>query len=426
MNPKIAQRMQHLAGFGRRGAAALLILTLALGLAACHRKTPEEMLTEASDLFRNRDIIGAEIKYEKILKQNPEGQYALAARHGLAVCYMADNQFDRGREEIDTLIKAVGPTTPDGLQFLYMKLNSFIVEKKPEKAIAEAQNTSSTMHAAPPEVRQQFQMMTAAVYTAAGKPDKANETYRQVIHDWPAIPELHMAALEGMVGEFQKKKQFDKAIAVYQEYLNTHPATKLKAELHFGIGFFQKQLGQPDKANASFDASEAELRQQIDKAMGAEAKGALLLKLTKVQQGRGNSAAANQTLERIAKEFPTHEMAIVARFNQAQLAMEAGKPADAISVLEGIIKGHPGTKYSSDANQWIQAIKAQSMKPTSGTLAMGRAAQTTQTTQTVRSAPVAPTTATAAKAAPAPKAAPAAATPATAPKAAAPAPGKAK
>lgn len=404
----------------RRGPGALLILVLGLGLAlagACHRKTPEEKLREAFELFQNRDILGAEMKYEDLLKKSPTGDVAQQARLGLATCFMQDNDFERGREQLDLTLKDMQTSHPQYLQVLAMKLQSYVYEKKPEKALAEAEATSTSLRAAPLELRQQFQLMLAEVCLANKKDDRAMAILNQVIEQWPDNPELHSEALDRMVWGPQQKKEFDKALVIYQNYLDKHPKTPLKADLLFGIGAYQRQLKQDDKAKESFDASEAELRQQVEKALGAEAKGQFTMKLARVQQGRGNLAGAKATLEKMSKDNQGSDMSVAAKFMLSDLAMADNKTSEAIGILQDVMKAKPETQAYYAAMQKIQQIQQYQMRmqamATSATLA--RAGMTTGTLATSGTLPqaavAAPTTATAAKT----EAAPAA--PAAAPKA---------
>lgn len=377
----------------RRGICLSLILVLGLGLGACRRKTPEEMLKEASDLFGNRDILGAEMKYEKILERNSEGELAAYARMGLANCYFADNDFARGREQCDIVLKMIGTKSPQYINVLDQKIGSFFREKKPEQAITAAIETSATLHGAPEPLRQEFQLMMAGIYLNNSKEDKTIEICNRAIHDWPDNSQLHLAALNLMTMGPQNRKDFTKAIGIYETFLKEHPKTTILPEIYFGIGFYQKNMNQPDKAKASFDLAEQDVQKQLAAALGAEAKGALLVKLSRIQQGRGNIPAARETLQRVVKEYPKTELSIQAQFLQAQMSLEENKPQDAIATLNQIIKDQPDSPAAMNASRGIQQIQAQAMRMTSGTLGMARTTTGTQTmaptsaTQASRPAP---------------------------------------
>lgn len=365
----------------RRGLAAALLVLLGAGLMACHRKTPDELLKEAQDLYLQRDVIGAEMKYEKILQGNPTGPIAAAARYQLAYCYLKENEFDRGREELDTLIKEIGLESPDCFDVIALKINSYVMEKKPEKAVDNALATSPTLRGAPEKLRQNFQLLLAGLYLNDNKDDKANVICQQIIQEWPNTPELHSAALALMVRSPQAKKEYAKALAVFQEYLKTHPATTLRAEILSDIGLYLKNMNETAKAKDSFDASEAEYRKQIAGALGASNKTTLMFKLSRTQQVRGNLDAARQTLQGVIKEFPNSDSEILAKFMLSEISMSEMKYPDAITVLQEIIKERPDSKEATTAGQWIEKIRAQSLRQTSGTLAMtsGTLARTTGT-----------------------------------------------
>ena len=400
-------RLLRLGNLIRRGVCLSLILALGLGLGACRRKTPEEMLNEARDLFGNRDILGAEMKYEKILERNPEGEFAAYAHMGLANCYFADNDFSRGREQCDIVLKAIGTKSPQYISVLDQKIASYFREKKPEQAIDAALATSATLHGAPEQLRQTLQLKLAEIYLANKKEDKAIEICTGAIHNWPDVPQLHLAALDVMSKGPQERKDFKKALGLYETYLKEHPKAEILPEIYFSIGSYLKELGQTAEANKSFDQSEQEVQTRLAAALGAETKGTLLFKLSRIQQGRGNIPAARVTMGRVVKDFPKSEIGFQAQFmlvrmsleegktqdavtalNQiikdnpksevgiqaqfflAQVLLESGKPQDAIGTLNLIIKDQPDSQAAYNAYRGIQQIQAQAMRMTSGTLGM--------------------------------------------------------
>jgi hypothetical protein len=118
----------------KRTTKLLLALCLSLTL-ACQRKTPDEILDEANRLYQQKDILSASMKYEELIKRFPQSKEAGQARMGRAMCSLMDKDFEKGREQLADAIKGFGgPQTPEGFRGELMRLNTFIMEKRPKEA----------------------------------------------------------------------------------------------------------------------------------------------------------------------------------------------------------------------------------------------------------------------------------------------------
>lgn len=371
----------------------LLVGVLAVGCA----KKPEELIAEAQKAMQSRDFITAETKLEKLIEQQPANKNLLLnGRIMLARCYAEDQDFERARKQVDEFIQAVGgPATKEGFQALGLKMDFYIADKKPEKALDEALKTSDTLGAKMPAAAQQaLQLRIAQIYMANKKPDKALAVAQSVITRWSDDKNsmLHLDALNLMGQIYAKQKDSKKALEIHQAYLNTHPNSPVKWRVLFSIGSLERRMGMNPEAKASLDACEEALRQQYAKALGADEKGSLLLQLAQVQQARSNFDGARQTLKKVATDFPTSPMHIEAKLSLAQVLMLEQKPGEAIATLQEVVKENPNSQAAAMAQNGIKqitAIKAQ-LKKTSGTL-------TTQTTGTLQTqGAVRPTSGTAA------------------------------
>lgn len=354
-----------------RGRYLLLALLLGGLLAVgCHRKTPEESLAEATELLKGQDILSAEMKLEDLLKNNPTPEVEVTARKYLAICYIKDHEFDRGREELDKAIKlAGGPQSEVGFEALGMKLSSYLEEKKPEAALKLALETSDTLRTAPPELRQKIQFAVAQMYLVNKQEDKAREIYQRMLAQNPKNPQVEMGALQQIARIYEQKKESPKAIALYQDYVSRHPDSPIRAEALRHIGAMQKQLGQAAESSKSYDASEAEINKQLAKMAKADDKAQGMLELADVQYERGNVAETSKTLSLLLSKYPVSRYRPIARVHTAELELINKRPDKAIAILQEVVRENPNTQPAAQAQQFIQKIQVMMAQPeTSGTL----------------------------------------------------------
>jgi outer membrane protein assembly factor BamD (BamD/ComL family) len=334
-------------------------------LAVGCQKKPEKLLSEASELFRNKDLLGAEQKYQTVIERFPQSKEAQMAYLALAQCYASEKEFGLACEQLDKYIKLVGgPQTKEGFNALNLKLGIYFKgEGKPEKALTEALATSGTLRTAPEEARQSIQITVARLYQENKQEEKAAQLNRAIIEQWPTNSRIQMEALEGLVHAYNQKnpkRDIKKVVEIYRDYLDKHPQSPIKPAVLFKMGaYYKDELKEPKLANEAFDATEKELNARIEKALGADEKGGLMMQLASEQQLRGNAGGAKQTLESIIKKYPASRVMHAARMQMVGMAMQANNPDEAITILKQVIKENPNTPLASEAAQNIKDIQAQ-------------------------------------------------------------------
>lgn len=356
----------------------IVVLSLLLGLlvVGCQKKTPEKLLSEASELVRNQDLLGAEQKYQTVIERSPKSKEAQIAHLALARCYTNEKEFGLAREQLDQYIKLVGgPQTQEGFNALNMKLEIYVKgEKKPEKALSEALATSNTLRTAPEEARQSIQIILARLYRENKQEKNAAQLNHAILEQWPKNSAIQLEALDGLVYPYSQKDQkrdIRKVVGIYQDYLNKYPQSPIKPIVLFGIGaYYQNDLKEQKLADEAFNASEKEFEVRIEKALGADDKGELMIQLAKEQRFRGNTEGAKQTLSSVIKKFPASQAKPAAQMQLVDMAMRDNNPKQAIALLEEMIKENPNSRMAGMAAQGIQQIREmmQKAKTTTNTL----------------------------------------------------------
>ena len=343
--------------FAARIRFALFTL-LSLCVLGCASKNPEEILQEAANLYKSRDIEGAEIKYEEFLDRYPDSELAPQAHMGLAVCYFGQQQFERCREELNRTVQAAGgPQTPMGFQAAGLRIETHKAEKNFEAALADGLKTSDSLRNAPDEARQMLQMKISELYLANDQEESAMEIFRYWLEDGPSIEKYDRPVLDGMVRIYVKRNELDNAIGVYQDYLKRYPDCSFKGAILFGIGVFGKQMGQEKEATAAFDASEAEYQHRIERAPGADEKADLLLQLSRLRSVRGDNQGSREALLTVVDNYPLSQFRPHAMMFLTENALADNQFDQALMYLEQITKEYPNERMAYQAAMQIQQIK---------------------------------------------------------------------
>jgi len=152
-------------------------------------------------------------------------------------------EFDRGREQLDKVIKMAGGPQSEIAAGCQQEAEQLPGEKKPELALKDAWRPP--LPCARPRPRfAKVPICRRPVVPGQQTEDKARGVYEQILAQSPKDPQLEMGALEQIAKIYEQKKESPKAVALYQEYLNKHPDSPIRAEALAHIGAMQKQLGQ--------------------------------------------------------------------------------------------------------------------------------------------------------------------------------------
>ncbi|MCE5229627.1 tetratricopeptide repeat protein [bacterium] len=378
--------------FIRTGRLALIAaMACLLMLAGCAKKTADEMLQEGDQLLGQKNLLEAEIKYEDVLDRYPDNETAYGHAHmGLAMVYGAQRNYQREREEYNTLIKKVGgPATQQGWAIYCQKLQSYINEGKPAEALRETLETSGTFKSAPAEAKYAYQGTLANLYLSNNETTKALEIFNTLSVDGVNDPGAQYDILVQRSSVYMRDKAWPKVIEADEAYLKRFPKSPMKSKVLFHLGTTYEQLKDKAKAGEAFDQAVAAAKEAFDKAVSADEKCDNLVQLAGIYQYRQDLAMAEKYMDQVIKEYPLSQLRITAMFGKAQIAMERKDPKAALAILGEINRLYPNSQASLAAEKRAREIQAE-LHATTGTLTRARVGATTGTA----AAETAPTTGT--------------------------------
>jgi TolA-binding protein len=391
------------------GGLWCVLAVLAAMPAGCAKKSPKELLDQAKVMMQNRDIYGAEMQFQKIAEQYPESKEAVFARMGLVECYRLTKDYGSAFEQLDALMTILGgPQTADGYQALMMKIQLFGDERKYGEAIKLVEETSPTLKGAPLGRRMHLAMVLGRLYLHDNQRPRAQALALRLLDTVADKPEAHGNALKLIAMTHDQPEDQDKLIGIYQDYLKRFPQSDFRPDVLIATGHLYRTKGQTDEANRLYDQAETLLKTQLEKALGAEAKSTLLMKLAGMYQFRAEPDKARKVLERIANDYKGGPLAGQALLALASMDHAAGLLDAAAEKFKHVLAEYPESGLAQQAMQGLQMLQQPRptsetqtrVAPTSPTLGTTRATTVKPIVPTVQATPIAPATPTTHKATP--------------------------
>lgn len=374
-----------------------LILLAAMALAmlsGCAKKTAEEMLADADALFRQGNLLEAELKFEDVIDKFPNNETAYYTGNlGLAMVYAQERKFDEQRKIYDKLLKkGGGPAASNMNWMLYcQKLDSYMAEGKRAEALRETIETSSTFKTAMPEAKMAFQGTLASLYAANNQTTTALAILDNLSTHGLQDPQQQYGVLENKKQLLEPMKDWRALVAAHEDYLKRFPDSPAKGNIQLQIArYYKENLNEPAKADEAFNAAAKSFQQIYDKGISADEKSDALLRLGSVYHIRGDYDTAEKHYDRLIKEFPINDRALTAMSFKAELALGRNNPQKAIEILNEMGRVFADRVDSRAIQARIDSIKA-ATATTTGTQARRETAPTTGTTN--QNAPTSPTAA---------------------------------
>ncbi len=360
----------------------LAAMAVAMLLAGCAKKTPEDMLADADELIRQRNWLEAELKFEDLIERYPNNETAYYDGHlGLAMVYGAQNKFDEQRKVYDKMIKKEGGAAANNTAWMIYcrKLNSYVAEGKRAEALRETIETSATFQNKSPEAQMAFQGTLAGLYAANNQTTTALAVLDNLSRYGLKDPQQQFGVLESKRKLLETDKDWQKIVDATESYLKQFPDSPYAGTLLMQNGrYYQDNLHNEAKANEAFDAAAKAIAQVYEKAISADEKCDALVRLGGLYHIRGDYDKAEQYYNQLIKEFPINRLAVMAASGKVELALARHQPQKAIDLLTEM-----GRVYAELIDQRaiaarINQIKAQ-MGATTGTQTRLETAPTTGT-----------------------------------------------
>ncbi|MDA0989721.1 MAG: tetratricopeptide repeat protein [Verrucomicrobia bacterium] len=288
-----SQEAQLRAAWAQQNSGAheqALIATTANMNAAEAATRPDWLYLRANcqrQLAQNREAIAT---YESLLKLQPDGRLATAARHEIAVCWFRDGRF---REAIDAA--RVVTITDANAKDLYW--------------------------------------LQAEAHAAVGAIDDAITFYRHVVDKFPTSS-IAGDALYRLAYHQQRQGDYGKAAVRYRQLAADYAQHELATQALFAAAYC---LNENSETAAAVDAWRAFA---ANHAADPHVEEALYRQgLAEIRLDR--SADAQQTLGALLTRFPSSPFAPDGHFWLGMLALNAGKPGDAEAAFRRALAANP-------------------------------------------------------------------------------------
>ncbi len=298
-----------------RTDAICIFLVLVIGLTAC-AQSPEELMASAQEAVADGDYRTASIHLRNLLQSEPDNVDARLALGEVALITgdiaSAEKELKRARdlgagtEQVSELL----------IQALF-ELNRFqeVVDEIAATGMAETEMPASML------------LLRGHSYQRLGKPDAAEQSFSTLIAARPDQPEGYAALAELMIatGRLDRADQLiDEALARDADYV---PARLLKGRRLLATDG-------PVAALNAFSQSIAIASEQRDASALFQAltlAGDIQLSLRKLDE-------AGATIARLEAVAPS---SLLTRYLRARLHAQSEENAEAISVLQGIVRDYP-------------------------------------------------------------------------------------
>ncbi len=208
-------------------------------------------------------------------------------------------------------------------------------EKKPEEPVIQRENPYDQSMLQRTAAYPLAMIWYGRTLTEREKFDEADFLYRDLREDpfFPADLRKELSMAEAYL--WIKQKRFDKAVPPLEQAVQEARKKKERARLAYILSQLYERAGQYDKAYAAL-----EMALNSNPAYEMEFNARLRQIRTGLAHGKINSAEANKSLERMAKDVKNQEYRDQIYFIMADIALKDGLKKDAIDLL------HKSLNYS--------------------------------------------------------------------------------
>lgn len=374
---------------------------LALTLAGCSGKTPEERLERASMLLQQRDTLAATLEAREIIKKHPDHPAAVQAHWLLSQTYLMERRTDEALAELEAVLEKAPQTTQLGREALgtYLRVleavkrfdDAFRTIDRFQKDYADDHMTSLSLTVA-----------RISILTNSGQTTEARSLLLPMREN-TTEPATRMLYLEMLSNTHAAEGDTTKALELFLDGYDQEQADNSKRGISERLSRYY--AGQEDYTNTRLwlsrvtDLYEKALKTELDANRRAE----MTLDLAMLYVQAGNVAGAEKAIKAlydggVGRDF---QMPVIQIY--ANVLLRGGKYDQAVEFMREVTSKYPELKLDVELarlesmhqqNQLIQQFPADT-----STLALRFSAE-----------PLTPASADAATSAPATEAQPAEAT----------------
>lgn len=380
----------------------LTIALIAILLAGCRKKNPDDILTDAQKAFDRGDMIGAIVKAQDLVKKYPDTPAAIGGWFLLARSQAKNGDVQGARASLTEVITRLTLKSEPGQAAFQYRLDTYKNNRgsfdKPQEAINEIIKTSDTLRAAPPQFAQNIQIQLADAYFDNKQPDKAEAHLRTMLQN-SRTDEEALPIMEKIVAILLYEKKLPEALAIYQNRLEKSPNSKYKGSLLFGIGAMHLKIAETTKDPAgkateekaghdAMNASEQVFLQQIKSEPIERNKTSLMIQLSHLYRGMGDNNKADAYIEQQIPKATKPEFKFELLTELINYQLEHRNYPKAKHYLIEMTKLFPNQEIGQQAMRAIAKVDSiMKTLATSGTLKTAPLAPTGKSTQTAPSTP---------------------------------------
>lgn len=348
--------------FLRRGGVAVGVLAVALALAGttgCRKKTPEDRLKEAEQLFEERQVPLAVLKLKDMIAEMPEDPATLQARAMLIGIYMQlgrPENLQSAMEQAEAILKERGIEDEQGLQTHQLITELLLRLRKHEEALAHSQKGIDSVKN--PEAKERMELIHGTLLLTSPKDEdkKKGEEYFEKVMMEAEKKELRGQAREVLASYHRDNKRYAESNAAYERYLAKFPEDSIRPQLEMAMGMNLRAAGDEAAGKAKFAEGAAAYAKQIDEELDANKRTPMLMDFARMHEIMGDYAKAEELLRRVMAERPRTREAIDAQGAIGQIYISANELDRAAKHFEQMKAENPNSPIARSADQMLAAI----------------------------------------------------------------------
>ena len=156
-----------------------------------------------------------------------------------------------------------------------------------------------------------------------------------------AVPLRRMVQVHLMEEEPEKKRDEEKAVAVYTDYLERDLTDEMEAEVLNMLGMTLDFLERTEEAQPRFERATELFGNALDEAVGVDEKTYLMLRIGDTLRNRGELDEAIARCQEVIDEHPLSQWRIQAMRLLAECYNDKGDTEASFRILSGIMNGLP-------------------------------------------------------------------------------------
>ncbi|MCX7766230.1 MAG: tetratricopeptide repeat protein [Candidatus Sumerlaeia bacterium] len=340
----------------------ICILTLVplLIITGCAKKTPQDKLRDAEKLLEKGDILSAVILLEEVIEKHPNEPVTDDARILLARAHYLSNDLESCQKLLGEIFKKYGVRHPRGVLALNITLGIYAQVKKYDegiKLITQTLNDTKTTGT----LYWQLNFALADFYQFDKDTTSALAVLNKIAEQ-TTEEDIVISALEEIVGIYEANKNYTAAAKTYEDYLTTHPETKIKNILLGGMAYYYEKQNNKEKAEQLYAEAIAGFEKEIESAVSSEEKISRMTELAKLYSLKNEQHKSLEIFEKILKDYPNERQIPAIMLEMARIHSTLKQYDKSLSILNQVIQRWQRTPVADAAMRLMQQINRERAK----------------------------------------------------------------